>query len=427
MVEGDVEIRYREYRNPAEMAFSGIPMIYEEDTNEYRFNSAGMIEVRAYQNNEALNIKPGADFTIDYNVTQQVDSCFFFALDDENQKWEKKERIDFDSINFSNSNDNKVSSEDKARMGLKYRGMLQGRVNLLLLDERRDGLPPVTINLYYPMNYYQDGRPAYQKRIDGFLQLPSYNIKDSTILIGGIENKGNAYLIEQIDSGRYVAEIRCDGCDNVIVDTLVIYSDKVSQLDANLSLLLGDGSFGLFGRKKKKMRDRWKPSTYQLSDSVMAINQWANSERKRESDSISNSNKVIDDGPLIYAKSMLVSGLRCENFGVYNCDQIKLVKNQITVRPKFVDGAGIAILGVYLLSMIDLNINAAFSFSPFDFKFARGGKTVVLAFAQQRLFAISADQFAAMNIQSNGEYTLKMQDITDQVKTTDDLKNYLGI
>jgi hypothetical protein len=80
IVEGDVEIRYREYRNAAEMAFSGIPMMYEENGNEYRFNSAGMIEVRAYQNELPLNVKPGADFTIDYNVTQQVDSCFFFAL-----------------------------------------------------------------------------------------------------------------------------------------------------------------------------------------------------------------------------------------------------------------------------------------------------------------------------------------------------------
>lgn len=161
LVQGNVEIRYREYRNPAEMAFSGIPMVYSEDNKDYRFNSAGMIEVRAYQNNEELSIKPSADFTIDYNVTQQVDSCYFFALNDENQEWEKKQRIDFDSINAANVKEGEglVGSSNSV---LLHRGMLQGRVDLVLLGrEFERGLPPITINLYYPKDYYQDGRPAY--------------------------------------------------------------------------------------------------------------------------------------------------------------------------------------------------------------------------------------------------------------------------
>lgn len=432
IVEGDVEIRYREYRNAAEMAFSGIPMMYEDDGNEYRFNSAGMIEVRAYQNEQPLNVKPGADFTIDYNVTQQVDSCFFFALDDEKQKWEKNERIDFDSINRANSKSTEIGFTDRERMGLKHRGVLQGRVDLVLMRMNgEDRLPSVTINLYYPKNYYQGAQPTYQKRIEGVVKLVPAESADSTALSKIAEYTGNAYQIEGIDSGRYVAEIRCDGCDDVVVDTLVIYGDKVSQLDASLSLFLESGMqkrplIFIFGRKRRQMSEQWKPSTYQLTDSIMAVNQWARSERKRESDSISNSNKVLE-ASMPYAKSMLVQGLRCENFGVYNCDQIQRVNNRINVRPKFVDRKGIAILGIYLLSMIDLNINAAFSFSPFDFKFQRGGKTVVLAFTMDRFYAISADEFAAMDIKSSGDYTLKMQDITDQIKTTDDLKNYLGI
>jgi hypothetical protein len=202
IVEGNVEIRYREYRNAAEMAFSGIPMMYEENGNEYRFNSAGMIEVRAYQNEQPLNVKPGADFTIDYNVTQQVDSCFFFALDDEKQKWEKNERIDFDSINRANSKATEVRFEDKDRMGLKYRGILQGRVDLVLMRMNgEDRLPSVTINLYYPKNYYQGGQPTYQKRIEGVVKLVPAESADSTVLSKMERYTGNAYQIENIDSG----------------------------------------------------------------------------------------------------------------------------------------------------------------------------------------------------------------------------------
>lgn len=431
LVQGNVEIRYREYRNPAEMAFSGIPMVYSEENKEYRFNSAGMIDVRAYQNDEELSIKPGADFTIDYNVTQQVDSCYFFALNDENQEWEKKQRIDFDSINAANSKQGGEGLVGSSNSVLLHRGMLQGRVDLVLLGrEFERGLPPITINLYYPKNYYEDGQPAYQARVNGVVQLASDVSQDSTVLNKIDENTGTAYQIERIDSGRYIAEITSDGCDNIIVDTLVIYGDRVSQLDASLSMVLRDGdqvrkwrSYKIFGKRKRNIKEQWKPSTYVLTDSIMPVDRWDNSARKRESDSLAAVRAGLSNNP----KSMLVAGLSCENFGVYNCDQIKRVTDPINIRPRFVDGKGIVILGIYLLSMIDLNINAAFSFSPFEFKCERGGRNVVLAFTPQKLYAISADDFASLNIRSNGDYTIEMIDLTDQIQTTDDLKNYLGL
>lgn len=426
IVEGDVEIRYREYRNAAEMAFSGIPMMYEEDGKEYRFNSAGMIEVRAYQNEEELSIKPGADFTIDYNVTQQVDSCFFFALDGEEQKWEKRQAIDFDSINRANSVVNEIGPVDKDRMRLKYRGMLQGQINSFSYFEERER--PITINLYYPVDYYRDALPAYQKTVQSKPRFVF--VRENS----GGSNKDSGpvpFLIEAIDSGRYIAEITCDGCDNITIDTIIIYSDKVSQLDADISIQLQDSrrreKYGISKRKMRTIREEWKPSTCVLTDSIMPTSNWSASDRKVQLDSLENIKAVRNDIVKYDSKSMLVQGLSCANFGVYNCDQIQRVNNRITVRPKFVDGKGIVIAGIYILSMIDLNINAAFSFSPLDFKVERGGKTVVLAFTMDKFYAISADQFAAMNITSSGNYTIQMQDVTDQIKTTDDLKNYLGI
>lgn len=263
----------------------------------------------------------------------------------------------------------------------------------------------------------------------GVAQMGPAISRDSTVMTK-IENTGSAYQIERIDSGRYIAEISCDGCDNIIVDTLVIYGDRVSQLDASMSMVLRDGdqvrkwrSYKIFGKRKRNIKEQWKPSSYVLTDSIMQIDSWNNSARKRESDSLANVRANLNNNP----KSMLVAGLSCENFGVYNCDQIQRVTNPIKIRPKFVDAKGIVIFGIYLLSMIDLNLNAAFSFSPFEFKCEGGGKTIVLAFSYDKLYAISADDFAALNIKSNGDYTIKMDDITDQIKTTDDLKNYLGL
>lgn len=57
-VSGEVEIRYREYRDLQDIFLSGIPMIYTDESGEYHFESDGMFEIMAYQAGELVFIKP---------------------------------------------------------------------------------------------------------------------------------------------------------------------------------------------------------------------------------------------------------------------------------------------------------------------------------------------------------------------------------
>lgn len=92
-VTGKVQIKYREFRNAADIAFSNIPMTYHGDGSEKAMNSVGMFEIRAYQNGEELGIAAGKYVSVDYAVTQMLDSVYFFALDKQKQQWNKKFRI----------------------------------------------------------------------------------------------------------------------------------------------------------------------------------------------------------------------------------------------------------------------------------------------------------------------------------------------
>lgn len=92
-VTGTYQLSYREFRDQAEIAFSGIPMTYNEQGELMNFNSAGMYELRAEQNGKELALqKP---IVVDFNCTDQIERLDFYALDDVKGEWVKKNKIEF--------------------------------------------------------------------------------------------------------------------------------------------------------------------------------------------------------------------------------------------------------------------------------------------------------------------------------------------
>ncbi len=93
LVEGTYELRYREFRNQAEIALSGIPMTYEQKGELMNFNSAGMYEIRAAKDGQELVLDRAA--TVDFNCTEQLNGTDFYALDDATGVWEKQAPVIF--------------------------------------------------------------------------------------------------------------------------------------------------------------------------------------------------------------------------------------------------------------------------------------------------------------------------------------------
>ncbi len=128
------------------------------------------------------------------------------------------------------------------------------------------------------------------------------------------------------------------------------------------------------------------------------------------------------------AYSNIVGGLRVANFGVYNCDQVYRLKNQIKVSPKFVDQNGKKIENASQVSLIDLKINGAFSFSPTSFTCNSKADNVLAMFTTTgKLYLLEKDQFKATNMTVSGDYTLKMKDMSKQIKNHQDLASYLNL
>ncbi|MEM8908762.1 MAG: hypothetical protein AAGD05_13025 [Bacteroidota bacterium] len=93
VVEGAVNIRYREFHDFIDFFLSGIPMEYDSAGVRYNLESAGMIEIYAEQDGQRLNIRPGKK--IDVELVSEVwvkdknDPLNFniYHLDTEQRNW----------------------------------------------------------------------------------------------------------------------------------------------------------------------------------------------------------------------------------------------------------------------------------------------------------------------------------------------------
>lgn len=86
-VKGEVELHYREFHDPIDIMLSGIPMDYDSAGTIYQFESAGMLEALAYQDNKPLRLKPGKTIMVHLVSHTNSDDYNVYYLDTAQKKW----------------------------------------------------------------------------------------------------------------------------------------------------------------------------------------------------------------------------------------------------------------------------------------------------------------------------------------------------
>lgn len=86
-VKGPVQMKYREFHDAADILLSGIPMLYDEKGVKGNFETAGMIEVLAFQNGEPVHLAAGKSIQIDMRSYESEDNYNLYYLDPERRGW----------------------------------------------------------------------------------------------------------------------------------------------------------------------------------------------------------------------------------------------------------------------------------------------------------------------------------------------------
>jgi hypothetical protein len=90
IVTGMIEVRTREFNDGFDYYMAGIPMTYDSAGVKYTFVSSGMIDIKAYQNNELLYVNPKAKPQLNLISTNKEKNTNLYQLDTTTGQWANK-------------------------------------------------------------------------------------------------------------------------------------------------------------------------------------------------------------------------------------------------------------------------------------------------------------------------------------------------
>ncbi len=88
VVKGNVEIHYREFHNTADIFLAGIPMTYDSAGTRFHFESAGMLEITAWQNGKPLKVNPDAPVKVALASNSDEAKFNVYYLDTVKKNWD---------------------------------------------------------------------------------------------------------------------------------------------------------------------------------------------------------------------------------------------------------------------------------------------------------------------------------------------------
>ena len=86
-IVGKVELRYREFRNAAEIFIGGVPMEYDTAGLKHTMESAAMLEISAWQNGESVFLKEGKNIEVQYVSSYGSRDFSVYYLDTLKRNW----------------------------------------------------------------------------------------------------------------------------------------------------------------------------------------------------------------------------------------------------------------------------------------------------------------------------------------------------
>ena len=389
-----VKISYREFRDPVDFLVSGIPMKYDTAGEVTNFESAGMFELLASNNNEAVSV--AKDKSIDMNfVTTSKDSTYnFYSFNDSSGNWEylnKPKSVTssteiktkpptkafqtfnsialrthiYDSTNFaSRFEDNmytytNLKTTGGKRIKYRYNGKKRSKstnslVRINRIRKNKDG------DVLFKVNYLQNSHP----------EMGEF----SSLYFVSNENMNVTDFKKQFGKRKYYNDVRITGNgdnielklkDNKSIKSLSVslvtindkgitkevknpnarirsYNRKLKSRERKFNRTLARGKIG---NNMKKVTDRNQLKAYAFNkakkdmnaeEKEMSYTEWLVYCKQTEENIVAdNAVKLQRIGNKRATSTNIIQSFSLRGMGIFNCDQIQRMEEPIEVFAKY--------------------------------------------------------------------------------------------
>ncbi len=447
-IVGDVEIKFREFHNQADIIASGIPMKYDSAGIQTHLESAGMIDIKGYQNNEPVFINPKKQITVELQSAQTADKFNMYVLDTiaknwtylnrdnslkglERQKGEKgheKPKTEVDSVINENAITKKLQQQLNAIPPKIETEKTTYTKKVNQLPKANEPSKPIKAT---------PGKEQFQLDVDG-KEFPELATFKNMVFEVGAENKNyNSKLADITWSSAEISEGTQKGKNYLLtlklrdrVEKLIVYPALLGK-EYDAALKNYDSKFKeyqtvlakrLAVEKKLKEEFEKKQAEYlaeqkKLSDDLIKERIRIRQEQEQQ---LANQFKSIGN------QQRVTRIFQVSNFGIYNSDCPNSMPKGESIKPIYVNKDGSLlqnIMCVYLICndknlVYNLNTSAAINYNPNE-------KYSLCIIANGQTYMCNNETFAKNTSSKNNKFELI--EINSEIDNVIDFKKALGV
>ena len=377
IVNGKVDIEYREFSNAFDIYLGGIPMQYDSDGTNMVFETAGMLEIKATSNNKPVYVNSDNKIKVDMNSFEQGSQYNLYQLDTVTGEWLD---IGKDEMEQKNYQDELAKLPEVPLMPVKA-----GQFSFTIGDDTGD-YPELSMFdnvLFEPVN----------GKYCGF--------------------SGTEIKAKKLNSGKYEITFIMDYNGKIIKEEKCIcYLAFKEGVDYDNAMKIYQNKYASLIAKRKKMKKAIETEwdNYFKIKKIYAEAGMLDFFNKEEVKSLEGKDKIMRT-------------LEINNFGFINCDYPSSYPKGAELMAKFEDKNGnkIKLKNVVL---IEKGRNALFRYKN-KIKFNPTKENILWGITESgNLAYFNSDDFKTIN-STTGSYTFAMKVHTEKLQTYEDIVGVL--
>lgn len=406
LISGNVELRYKEFHDAAKIFMAGIPMTYDSAGAQFHFESAGMIEITAWQNGHPLRTNPDSSIHVAMISNSDEERFNTYYLDTAAKAW--KYINDEKAAEFS-----APSKDSTSVLANVIPPIAEPPVPPKIADKNK----PSFAIAFDPSEFPE--LVAYKGvRFEVDEKETPYNKEDKKVqwedvTITRIKNR--TVLRVSFTAGERSASY----ITQPVVDEKDFSAAKLSWEKRN-----ADYQALLKSREEKEKKDADIRTAQMETADRHRI--WVNdtlAERARQS--------RIASGLQSSTESMVMREFVIADFGIWNSDCPEALPEEWMLFAKVTDAANGKALDAMKIYLVEKGRNALFTYSVSDmsnFQYNPNAENMLWAITREgKLAIVSVDDFKNMAGSSKKEATFKFTVSSKPVKTPDEARKLLGV
>jgi hypothetical protein len=440
-IVGEVEIKYREFHNQADIIASGIPMTYDSAGVQSHFESAGMIDIKGYQNGEPVFINPKKQITVEFASEHTEDKYNMYELDTVAKNWTYLNRdnslVNKKTIAPKTSTSNVTSEKTDSPKAVELQKQIDAippkiEAEKLTYTKKVNQLPKAT-EPSKPAKAIA-GRPQFELEVN-YKEFPELEAFKNAVFEVGSENKNyNSKLADITWSSAEVSEGPQKGKNYLLtlklrerVEKLVVYP-ALSGADYDKALKSYESKFADYKNlvikkeaDEKRLKEEFeaKQAAY-LAEQKRLSEEYIKEKIRWQREQQSQLNNAMQD---FTSQAIVTRVFSVSNFGIFNSDCPNSLPQGASINPIYLtNNKPIIPNTIYLICH---NKNLVYNLQYGTLKFNPKDAYSLCVISNGKMYLCNKEIF--FSIASSKENKIPLTELSNEVNDAIDLRKAIGI